>query len=67
MNYEELMNELEDIIAKLEDGNTKYDDATKLFERGNEICNLLNKNLEEVKGRVTVIREQLGTLIEEDM
>ena len=49
MNYEELMIELENIIYKLEDGNTKFDDATKLFERGAEICKNLNKNLEETE------------------
>lgn len=67
MNYEDLMKELEDIIYKLEDGNTKFDDATQLFERGAEICKTLNKSLDETKGRVSVIRETLGTMLEEDM
>lgn len=67
MNHEELMTELENIIYKLEDGETKFDEATKLFERGAEICKILNKNLEETKGRVTVIREELGALLEEEM
>lgn len=67
MNYEELMKELEDIIYKLENGNTKFDDATKLFERGAEICKTLSKNLDETKGRVTIIREELGALLEEEM
>ena len=67
MNYEALMKELEDIIFKLEDGDTKFDDATKLFERGAELCKILNRNLEESKGRVTVIREELGAILEEDL
>lgn len=67
MNFEEGMKELEEIIYKLEDGETKFDDATKLFERGAEICKFLSKNLEETKGKITVIREQLGSLIEEEI
>lgn len=67
MNFEEGMKELEQIILKLEDGETKFDEATTLFERGAEICKILNKNLEEAKGKVTIIREELGCLLEEDM
>ncbi len=66
MNFETRMKELEDIIYKLEDGNTKFDEATKLFERGAEICKELNKNLEETKGKITIIRDELGALIEEE-
>ena len=66
MNFEEAMKELEDIIYKLEDGETKFDEATKLFERGAVLCKQLNKNLEDVKGRVTVIREELGAILEEE-
>ena len=67
MNYEELMKELEDIINKLENGDTKFDDAEKMFARGAEICKELNKKLEETKGKVTIIREELGAILEEEM
>ena len=67
MSYEQLTKELEDIISKLEDGETKFDDATNLFERGAEICKILNKTLEQTKGRVTVIRQELGALLEEEL
>ena len=67
MNYEEAMKELDEIITKLEDGNTEFDEASKLFERGAELCKLLNKSLEQTKGRVTVIREELGAILEENL
>ena len=67
MSYEEGMKELEEILYKLEDGETKFDEATKLFERGAQICKELNKNLEDIKGKVTIIREELGALLEEEM
>ena len=68
MNYESNINELEEIISKLESGEVKFDDATKLFERGSEICKNLAKTFEEAKGKVGVIREDLmGILKEEEM
>ena len=67
MNFEEGMKELEKIISNLENGDTQFDEAAKLFERGAEICKCLNKNLEETKGKITVIREELGTILEEDL
>lgn len=66
MNFEEGMKELEDIITKLENGDTKFDEATKLFERGASICKTLNATLEQTKGRVSIIREELGAILEED-
>lgn len=66
MNYEDNLKELEEIIKKLESGEVKFDEATTLFERGAEICKLLNKSFEEVKGKISVIREELGALIEEN-
>ena len=67
MNFEEGMKELEDIISKLENGDTQFDEASKLFERGAEICKSLNKKIEETKGKISVIREELGTILEEDL
>lgn len=67
MDFEEGMKELEQVINQLESGEIKFNEAEKLFERGAEICKALNKNLEETKGRVSVIREELGTLIEENL
>ena len=67
MNFEDGITELENIIKQLEQGDVKFDYAEKLFERGAELCKILNKSLEETKGRVSIIREELGSLLEEDM
>lgn len=66
MTFEEKMNELEIIIDKLENGNTKFDEATSLFERGATLCKEINKELETVKGKVSIIREEMGTILEEE-
>ena len=65
--FEENMKELEEIIEKLESGNVGFDEASKLYERGAELCRVLYKQFEDVKGKVTIIREELDGLFEEEM
>ena len=67
MSYEDGIKELENIIQKLESGDLKFDEASEMFERGAQICKQLNEKFEGVKGKVAVIREALGSLIEENM
>lgn len=68
MDYEQKMKELESIIHKLESGDVKFDEATKLFESGTNICKELSKTFDEAKGKVTVLREELmGILKEEEL
>lgn len=68
MDYEQSMQELEEIIKKLEGGDVKFDQAAALFERGANICKELSKNFNDTKGKVTVIREELmGIINEEDL
>ena len=68
MDYEQKMKELESIIQKLESGDDKFDEATKLFETGANICKELSKTFDDAKGKVTVLREELmGILKEEEL
>ncbi|MCI7003005.1 MAG: exodeoxyribonuclease VII small subunit [Clostridia bacterium] len=68
MDYEQNVKELENIIQKLESGDVKFDEATKLFEKGATICKELSKTFDAAKGKVTVLREELmGLLKEEEM
>lgn len=68
MDFEKQMNELEDIIQKLESGEVKFDQAVLMYERGAELCKNLSKMFDEAKGKVTVIREELmGILTEEPL
>ena len=67
MNYEDEMKELEQIIAKLESGEAKFDEAIGLFEKGANLCQSLNTKFNDAKGRITVIKNTLGALIEEDL
>ena len=66
MSYEECMKELESIIQKLEDGDVKFDEASALFERGASLCKELNEKFKQAKGKITVITETLGAMLEEN-
>lgn len=63
--YEQASKELEEIVAKLENGNLPMNEAVKLFERGQELVKFCFGELDSAKGKLTVIKEELGKLIEE--
>ena len=66
MNYEEAMKELEEITKKLNDGKLAISEASKLFDRGVELSKFCYKELNELKGKISVVKNELGALIEED-
>lgn len=63
--YEQASKELEEIVIKLENGNLPMNEAVKLFERGQELVKFCFGELDSAKGKLTVIKEELGKLIEE--
>lgn len=67
MNFEEKMCELEAIIKKLENGEVKFDEAAVLFERGSLLCKELYKSFDEAKGKISVIKDEMGVLLEENL
>lgn len=67
MNFDEKLEELEKIISKLESGEVKFDEAVSMFEKGALLCQELSKTFDEASGKVTVLKEQLNGLIEEEM
>ena len=66
MDYENQLRELENIIQNLESGEIGFDEAVKMFERGAEICKNLSKTFDEAKGKVTIIREELMGILNEE-
>lgn len=66
MNYEEKIKELESIIEKLNEGKVPMAEAVKNFERASQLAKECYKELNDLKGKVSVIKDELGTLIEED-
>ena len=64
MTYEEAVNELNEIILKLEEGSIPMQQATILFERGKKLIEICYSGLDKAKGKLTEIKETLGKLEE---
>ena len=47
LSYEEAYKNLEDILLKLESGNTRLDESLSLYEEGIKLYRHCNKSLEE--------------------
>ena len=66
MNYEDAVKELEEIIIKLSESKVPMSEACKIFERGLELSKFCYSELNKAKGKITVIKDELGTLLEEE-
>ncbi len=53
--FEQAMQRLEEIVAKLESGDTPLEETIQLFQEGMELVNFCNKKLEEVKHKVEMV------------
>ncbi|NLM35728.1 MAG: exodeoxyribonuclease VII small subunit [Clostridiales bacterium] len=54
-SYEDLLLKLEDIIAKMENGDLSLDEAIKYYETGMKTCNSLYKILNEAEGKIKLL------------
>ncbi len=65
LNFEELMQKLEDITNKLEKESLSLDESVKLFEEGMKISKECNSKLENAEKRITILLDT-DNLEEED-
>ena len=56
-NFEQLLKELEKIVAELEKGDVSWDQAILLFEKGIELSNKCSEKLELAKQKITKLTE----------
>ena len=54
-NFEEQIQELENIINELENGNLNLDDSVVKFEEGIKISKECNKMLENAEKKITIL------------
>lgn len=67
LNFEETMQELENIVKELEEGKLNLDDSIKKFEEGIKLSNSASKYLEDAEKKITVlIKDKEGEIAEED-
>lgn len=55
-SFEASLEELQNIVTALENGNVSLDDSLSLYERGVSLVRLCNKRLDEAQQRVDAVR-----------
>lgn len=65
-NFEEMMQELEDIAKDLENGELTLDESVNKFEKGMEISKECSKILENAEKRISIlIKDNNNNIVEE--
>jgi exodeoxyribonuclease VII small subunit len=58
-SFEQARDELEQIVRKLEDGNTTLDEAIGLWERGEQLHGLCRAQLDQAEARVAELLRRM--------
>jgi len=69
MDFEKSMDKLDDIVKKLENGNLSLEESFKLFKEGLALSQKLNKALNDIEGKITMLineNEEIPFNFEED-
>ncbi len=64
MKFEESLKELEEIVTKMEQGNLTIDESIAAFTKGIELCKNCSKELEEAKGKITILQKEMESIKE---
>ena len=67
LTFEKAMKRLEEIVNALESGQVSLDDSLKLFEEGNKIVKDLYLELNNAKGKITILKQELDKFKEEEI
>jgi len=55
--FEEALEELEDLVERMEDGEPSLEESLKLFERGMDLTRRCQKALDDAEQRIRVLAE----------
>jgi exodeoxyribonuclease VII small subunit len=67
-SFEDAMRELENIVSKLEDGQTSLDESISLVRRGQELAARCEQTLNEAELTLsTLVATDEGELVEEEL
>ena len=66
MNFDEYSQRLQEIIKKLEKNEVSIEEGTKLYEEGVTIAKKCYEILQENKGKVTILKDELDKLADFD-
>lgn len=67
MDLDKKLEELKSIVAKLEGDNISFQEGVQLYENGAKIAKEAIELLNESKGRVVKIKQDLDSFIEEKL
>lgn len=56
-SFEKAMDELRDIVDKLEGGNLSLEESIKLFQKGTKLIAYSHKKLNEIEKKVEILTE----------
>ena len=65
-SFEKNMEELENIVKELEEGNLDLDESVKKFEDGMKISKKCNEMLENAEKKITMVLDNNGEIEEID-
>lgn len=66
MDLDKKLNELKEIADKLDAGNISFEEGIKLYEKGAELAKESMQVLNESKGKVLKIKQDLDAVKEEE-
>lgn len=67
MTFEESEKRLEEIVKQLENNNFSVEEGVKLYEEGVKLAQNCYNILNEAKGKVTILKEELDNLKDDDL
>jgi exodeoxyribonuclease VII small subunit len=63
LSFEEAMEQLEQLVGKLENGDVPLEKAIDLFQEGMKLSHLCSQKLEQVERKIEILVEENGALI----
>jgi len=67
MTFEDALNRLEQVVSKLEQGETPLDESMALFEEGTGLVRTCSAALEQAQQRVTILMKNADGSVSEQM
>jgi len=55
ITFEDAMKRIEEIVSKLENGNTSLDESVELFEEATKLCAFCNERLETAEQKIKTL------------
>jgi exodeoxyribonuclease VII small subunit len=62
LSFEEAMEQLEQLVGKLENGDVPLEKAIDLFQEGMKLSHLCSQKLEQVERKIEILVEENGSL-----